>query len=287
MITFLDLESQLLSIARQEKACLLLKNAKKEQLHQKERHIQTPEDAIKNREGDVITDIVLAEDGSLRTKFSKHSEFVMGYADGETVWLTAIYKRIFHIFIRNFKDLSLWGKIMTVLSVKYYWKIMPEWFEHIFSMNNALLKDEYWLPCVKEIRRLLTRKMDTNVIDAISAVVEYDAAYRYRLQDIIVLYDKDKSIVKNVDKMLKTLIEREVLPHSKEKWRKWILPIKVFSFLYRKQIKEVLDSMSIEKVKLNKNDTYFICQFNIYNCHGWDYEQKKKYIKENYGRDLS
>lgn len=274
-ISFLQLHERLVIQARNEKQMELLRRIKKPQPNTIEKVHTSPLDS----DADFITDAYMSEDGSLRTVLLKHKVPMRGYADAGTLWIPTYYKRIFHIFIRNFVKMSLWGKFMTILSFKYYYRILPEWFEYIFTLHEALLKDEHWLPPVKEIRRVLKGKLNDNVIDAIALVVEYDKIYRYCLQDVIVLYKKEKSIVWNLVNMLETLSERSILIHSKKKWKKWIPMAKVMGFIFKKELREILNNLDMEKMRLSSEDFYYGSQFDLYNYDGLFFEERKQIIK--------
>lgn len=283
VISFWQQHETLIMRARAEKQMQILQKIKKKQLHTQDKVIRGIDETGKEGdETDVVIDMRI-EDGVVKTYLQNKKEPIRGYSDIETIWVTAYYKRLLHIYIRNFKAMSLWGKIITILSAPYHYRILPEWFEHIFSMNKALLEEEYWLPVVKELRRVLKGKLNQSIIDAFILVVEYDAAYRLPLQDILMEYKKDQPIRKEVMRLFNLLIERTVPPHSKEKWEKWKPMLKIALLIKGKFIKSILDSIDLNKIALSKEEIYHVSLFNIYNIRGMNWEAKKAYLQANYG----
>lgn len=282
VVKFIDEHGGLKAQLTAMRAGEILNNVKKPQLHTKEMVHRTPESSEEYSETDYVDEVTIGKDGGLYSKLRFKREPIRGYADVDTIWITAFYKRLFHIFIRNFSKANLLKKASMILGLPYYAEMMPEWFEHIFSMSNALLKDEHYSQPVKEIRRVLKGKYDQNLVDAFTLVLEYDSAYRYRFQDLVVGYNRNNGIVKEVMIMVDKIIERENPPHSKEKWAKFRTPIRLLTFIFRKRIKQFFDELNLDEIKLSKEDTYFLCLYNIYNCNGWDWDKKQEYLKETY-----
>lgn len=197
-------------------------------------------------------------DGSVKMYVDDLEYPISGYPDAETLYLTTLYKRFLPLMADSLLNQGWIGRIITLLALSFNWKIAPKWFEYVFSLRPALLNDENYCKPVKELRRVLKGKIDEHILDAISLVIEYDGAYRYRMQDI--LAEKEKNPVKLIDIM----ISRDKLLTQVPKYRAIQKLVKLAMFIpkIRKTITSILNDIDRNEIKLSKADRYWLERYN-------------------------
>jgi len=211
-----------------------------------------PEDAKK------VRDLKLAEDGTVRCYLEDDPIPLRFFAEQEAVNVVTTYKNLFARLAKS----GLIGMI-TIWVNKKVWSL---WFAKLFSINNVLLKDEHWSQPVKELRRVL-KGMDENILNAISLVFENDMAYRYRLQDIVGELNKNNPTIKEVNRLLDIMIERE-LANPLPLWKKFRKHTWLFRIYGLKQIKKIIKDINIEEIKFNEEDLHWIKLNKSYNWCG-------------------
>lgn len=127
--------------------------------------------------------------------------------------------------------------------------------------------------------------------------LEYDNAYRFRLQDVIAQLNKEnvkKSVIKEVKRLLTILIQRENheirgeltigIPWKWEQMKIVLIGLLLINKQIRDFVKEFLLEVDIDKVKLDENDRYFSLNRIGYNFDNISYEdrlaEKKRIDKE-------
>jgi hypothetical protein len=243
-----------------------------------------------------INKINFFEDGKPKKNLKGLVEPVRGYADIKTVKIVSIYKRFIPLLAKSLSQQNIFKKIITLLAIKYNFSyILPEWFELLFSTGQFLLKDEYYIQPVKELRRVLKGKINQNLLDAITLIFEYDDAYRFRLQDVIVELDKSKldmlfTARKEIIRIFDILAERDTQGDGGQtnKWQKMKKMVNIVLWLRPKllsQIIEILKDLNIEEMRMSKEDIYFSNRYVVYKCRGLDWETRKQENIKNYGRE--
>lgn len=105
--------------------------------------------------------------------------------------------------------------------------------------------------------------------------LEHDNAYRFRVQDILELVNKEnvrKNIVAEIDRLFRVLIEREHPSYGER--AKWIALRRIainflrFNSMARRIVKNILLEIDIEKVKLDEADWYFCLRRKTYSFRG-------------------
>jgi len=236
-----------------------------------------------------ITDLVIADDGSVRTYLKDRKEPIRAYADTFTVSTTTIYKHFVPLIIRNLLKIGWFGKGITILALYLNKNIVAEWLGRIFAITPILLKDEHWSQPVKEIRRVLKEKFDINIVDAVCLAVEYDSAYKNRLQDILPLLDKSKltgyfSTLKELSRLLDILSERDY-DFMSEKWKQIKKFIKLLLLIpsIRKKLVSILKEINLDEIRFSKEDIYWINQFGTYRYQGLSLEERHNNNIKIYG----
>lgn len=240
----------------------------------------------------VIINTELAKDGTPRTYCLYHPLPCRFLIDQDTVSLTAIYKRFVPLIAKNLKRKGLLGQIITILALRMNIKVMSEWFEYVFGLKRYLLKEQHYSQPVKEIRRVLRGRLDENILNALTLILEYDSAYRYRIQDVLPLLDKSKltnifSIAREFERLFKILIERDYCPEEKVIRYGNIKNYIIFAMLLfpkiKKEIISTLKEINLDEIKFNEEDLYWTNQFGVYNFRGLTWDQRKLENKQKYG----
>ncbi len=264
----------------------ILKKIKKEYGESKEELLKKEE---KGGIGGSIVDVSLAKDGSIRTYLKDKKEPIRSYADSLTVMITTAYKRPFSLFVKDFGNMSFFWKIITLLSILRNKKLFIDWSDRLFNCFPVLLKDEHWCQPVKELRRILKDKIHNTLIDAISLIIEYDSAYKYRMQDVLPLLDQSKlvglfSTIKEINRVFNILIERDY----KEMGQKWnqIRKMAVLAMLIpkiRKKVVSILKELNLKEIEFSKEDLYWVNQFPSYDYLGVKLSERQKINIKKYG----
>jgi len=128
-----------------------------------------------------------------------------------------------------------------------------------------------------------------NIGDFIALFLEYDNAYRFRLQDILVLKSNvaaRKNIKKEVSRLFDILIERETSGPQAEKWEKTrkiillLLRLKIF----REYFTSILINIHPAEVMIDENDWYFCLRRKSFNFKGKTLEERLK-IKDEIDKE--
>ena len=124
------------------------------------------------------------------------------------------------------------------------------------------------LPRVKEDFETLELRLALK--DVLCMILEFDNAYRYRFQDIIVELDKKalkKKPIKELNRLLDLMSSRENDQKVKDTWSLFKLLVKFYLRFDRKLTKmlvDVLSNLNLEEVKHTPEDKHFSCQRKDY-----------------------
>lgn len=282
-----------MGLAMEKRAEILAKIKKKIQWESKDgREIQTRVVRGEDNDSAFISDTTIAEDGSGRTWCANIPEPCRFIIDADTLKLTAMYKRWLTLLGKSLKSQSLIGKVITLLAIKHNFKAISEWFSYIFNLNKALLEEKHYSQPVKEIRRVLRGRIDENIMDAITLILEYDSAYRYRVQDILPLLDKNKltgviPTANELERLFKILMQREYNQDSKlERYgniKKYIMLALIFMPKFRNLIIDILKDINLKEIEFDECDFYWVCKFGVYNYLGKSWDERKEIINKKYG----
>src|SRR3990167_2674825 len=124
------------------------------------------------------------------------------------------------------------------------------------------------LPRVKEDFETLELRLALK--DVLCMILEFDNAYRYRFQDIIVELNKEllkKKPIKELNRLLDLMSSRENDQKVKDTWSLFKLVVKFYLRFDRKLTKmlvDVLSNLNLEEVKHTPEDKHFSCQRKDY-----------------------
>ena len=108
--------------------------------------------------------------------------------------------------------------------------------------------------------------------DIVCTILEFDNAYRFRFQDVIVELDKEglkKNTVKELLRLMDVMSSREQTQEVKDTWRLLVMGIKYYLRFDRKlqrMIADILSNLDLEQVKLLPEDMHFAGQRKDYKC---------------------
>ncbi len=118
--------------------------------------------------------------------------------------------------------------------------------------------------------RFKTTKLREMMRDLLCMHLEFDNAYRFRFQDVIVELDKEKlkqDPLKEILRLLNIMSDREVHQEVKDTWT--LTKTMVEYLKYSKEIKSIvisfLNNLNTDKCKLDKRDIPFCVTRNDYN----------------------
>lgn len=130
----------------------------------------------------------------------------------------------------------------------------------------------------------ITKKGDADLASRIiSLIFEYDAAYRFRLQDILSETTKKKLIkspIKETNRLLKILYQRDYdAVSSKFKIMGKLLTYSLIIPKIRKAFKEALLQADFSKLQLDENDRYWTAQRVDYKFWGKTNQERLDWLK--------
>lgn len=220
-----------------------------------------------------------------------------GFPTPEAIWAINHVKKT---FIESIKILS---SIQFVPSLLIF-LILPKskFIEKVISSFNRLaygaispfiLQDHYMTPIARELEQLILNILLELKISPDSAktfsqifshVIEYDSAYRYRLEDLF--SETSPELLQNPRKEIKRLAkiaqDREIDGWVKLKFASTatILQLMLLSSSLSKSIKKSVYRVSFTNLQYDEADRYWCLMRLDYNFIGMTYEQRMKVIEE-------
>lgn len=239
-----------------------------------------------------IVDVKTGQDGSIRTYLQGAKEPIRIFPDHRTIWVTAIYKRLLPLIAGNLRRIGWIQAICTIIAIKANKQVLCDWLEYMFNLEEVRYKEQYYSQPVREIKRVLMGKIDEPIMEAIILVLENDAAYRYRFQDMIAELDKTQldgfKIIKEVSRLVEILKDRtepgEVMTNKYNNIRKILILALIFSTRTRRMIRNILKEMNIDEIKFSREDLYWINQHKGgYNFRGLSLKERQEDNIKTYG----
>lgn len=256
-------------------------------------------DAFKSPENYLLK-IEFPKEGGVLCYYSQHQYPTKGFFYHETVDKLDIVKKIFTIWFSQFDNLMRKHKLQTLLGFLFFkrqlYAIVQELFNYAFwVLAPERLKPDKYCQFVREVYRTFNKiNPDNNaeiekLRDIICVFLEFDDAYRYRLQDAVSILkikkENNKPIPMPLDnfsnipfftffpvkvktdtdfamekfwQVLERLEEREKYDHMKMRWRVIKRLFKLLRFYpnIQNKLAEFLYELNIEECKLSKEDKY-------------------------------
>ena len=108
--------------------------------------------------------------------------------------------------------------------------------------------------------------------DIVCTILEFDNAYRFRFQDVIVELDKNnlkKNTIKELLRLMNLMTSREQTQEVKDTWRLLVMGVKYylrFDRKLQKMIADILSNLDLNQVALTPEDEHFAGQRKDYKC---------------------
>lgn len=164
--------------------------------------------------------------------------------------------------------------------------------KNIPESKVSLLNYDYTFPIDTEIRKKREFiEIIAKLIEFICLFLEFDNAYRFRIQDVFGEIDK-VGVMKSISKEFNRIMRIGIYRENKEigityKWKflkVFITLVLFFDKDIRYYVKELFLELNLEQVKLDEDDWYFCLNRIGYDFKGWTYEnrikEKKRIDKE-------
>lgn len=135
------------------------------------------------------------------------------------------------------------------------------------------IKNERYCDAMRELNRAFSiefygesdesKEMRLQIRDIMCMFLEFDNAYRFRFQDVIVEIDRDqlkKNPAKEIVRLLELMSSREKTQEVKDTWKlvRYFLPLYLrFNKSLKKSVIAVLVGLDLEKVKLSIEDRHY------------------------------
>lgn len=163
------------------------------------------------------------------------------------------------------------------------------------AIENHIIKSDYRMDVTKEVKSMIwvflyKLGVDPVVADTTSLIVshliEYDAAYRYRFEDLMRETNKER-LVRNPGREIKRLLklnqEREISswPADRVRWVGKAITMLLWSPVMHRAFKEVMQVVNFEKLKGDQADWYWMCIRKDYYYGGMSHEKREKWITDH------
>ena len=205
-----------------------------------------------------------------------------GYCLPDVMFVCNQVKRIFVSAFKLYPIFILSNKKLINIFNDICFKLLSP---HIVVYNELT-------PMAQEIRNLIGSfliKINIDEKDAkifaelVSTVIDYDEAYRYRIQDLMVETTKNELIkrpIREIRWIVKKVMERDI-PDVALKFKRIgiLLTLLLLIPKYRKAFKETIEESYIDKMYPDVADWYWMCQREDYKFGGYTNEERKNIIK--------
>lgn len=248
---------------------ILLANAKREKFYEILEKTKRPipeayrEPIDQNNSVNVID--VRIENKEVLMDIDGHETPLRGIPDDGILRIVAIYKRFLPLFAKKIQESNIFNKVIIILFVYFNYNIFSRWVRSVLERENCYLKDEYYFKSTKELKRVLKKFFDKDLVDAGTLVFQMDNAYRYRLQDFIGEIKKENikgylSVKKEIKRVFSVYLDREGDNDVKEKiiHLKKIIDICIIFPKINKLIKNIISELDIDKIKFDDIDRYWV-----------------------------
>ncbi len=196
-----------------------------------------------------------------------------GFPTPEAVNAINKVKRLLINSLKLFNTFSL--ITLFILNYKFTKKII-EWFNNISYefLYPYLLKDEYLTRPAREIKRVLS-DIDPTMATTIAHLIEYDAAYRYRLQDMFYEMD-DILFMMNPKREIKRCLNICKKRDHEGVFNKYA---QLYKLLYIPKFRKAISKINLKEMSYQDADFYWCCLRGDYNYAGMTYNTRQMYLK--------
>lgn len=230
------------------------------------------------QESNALEKVEYPAEGGMLTYMSGHEYPYRGFPFVEVVEKIDAMKKLskgalsgFYHSLRSFNPIlwitlipSLWVfKSLIAASVYTFYRLI----------ERSRIKRTHYSQAVRELYRAFntprhnedekTRELRLQLKDLVCMVLEFDNAYRFRMQDILEGLDKvslKKNPAKEITRLLEVMMSRETTQEISDTWKLVRMFVSVYLRLDRKflwMVADVLAEVDIEKIKLTAEDVHF------------------------------
>ena len=190
------------------------------------------------------------------------------------------------------KDMFPLLAVFGLLPKRWKGRILDRVIDSYFDISEELLHDHFLHPQFNTdiCRELAQPIMDFLIglgVDKMKAakmslvfttLLEYDMAYRLRVEDLLSETTKEKMLadpVGETQKLIKILEERDwSRPHLVEKFNRFAKVLKYGFFFIRKPFRKALAPVNFSKLQLDEIDSYQVRHWKGYNWFGMTLEER-------------
>lgn len=186
-----------------------------------------------------------------------------GIATPEAIWAINHVKRLTKEFLRHPWLLVLLGRKNAVRALeRVLWH----------GMAPYIIKQEFLTPCAREVGKLLRPLCGEKVATMLAHVIEYDQAYRFRLQDLCTETSK-KFLLKEPITEIRYLLYVNRKRDYKEVAIKIAMVGEILTLLllipwYRNKFKKVIAASDFTQLQFDTSDRYWASLKKDYNYFG-------------------
>lgn len=189
------------------------------------------------------------------------------------------------------RDLALSYIGFAVLPRKFKVKIIERWIYWYLQVVNIHLEphylaDRFYMDINRELRTFivtflseygLSRDISDQFALAFVTLIEYDTAYRYRIEDILTETTKEKLManpVKEFQRLIEILAERDNRKHVVAKFRRFTWLFKYAFWFIKKPFLEALQVINFSRLQYDDIDRFQVRHWSGYNFFGETIEER-------------
>ncbi len=223
----------------------------------------------------VFEKVVIPPDGGIFVKYQGCLEMKKGFPFPKATWAMDLVKKYLMNFVMTFNNAGLIPAMLVFALTPWYFKkrIIKNAVKRFcnfgdYAMETIYLKPQYTTATTKQIRLLLSefwtslgfkRKDGEQLGRVFSTLIEYDDAYRYRIQDILSTTTEYKLIkrpIREVSKLLRVSTKRDQQVSHKFRWVGTILTVALLSPKIRKAFRAALGAVNFKDMQMAPCDIY-------------------------------
>lgn len=243
------------------------------------------------------------EEGGMLTYMENHKYPYKGFPYFEFVDKIDIIKKILRSILSSFyHSIKKRNKLQLLMVILSLW-IFKDLFRSVLYTFYRLverfrIKSIRYCTAVREIYRAFSleveeetpqdREIREMMRDVVCMLLEFDNAYRFRLQDILVEVNK-KNLKKNfrreILRVLKIMSEREKTQEIRDTWKLIKIAVKYYLLIDRRVeriLKNVILEIDFDKIELSVEDKHYCEKRKDYIFGFMKQKQKEGSLQESY-----
>lgn len=217
------------------------------------------------------------EEGGILTYMGGHEYPYRGFPFFEFVDKIDTIKKISRAFLSGLYH-ALKGRkmlLVTFLPVAWFARSLIKIGVYVFyrMVERFRIKPERYSTCMRELYRTFSlevpkedgemRELRLQMRDLVCMVIEFDNAYRFRMQDIVVELDQEAiktRPIKELHRLLDLIVAREKTQEIKDTWKLAKFFVSIYLRVDRKflaLIVNILSNLNLEKMRLSVEDRHY------------------------------